>query len=144
MYVDFYRLILGLSIPILLIGCQSQPVLQFGDCNIFVEEAHTDAERAQGLMYRENLAESAGMLFFLPKSLSLQSMGGFHMRNMQFDLDLVFLSTDKQITDIQTVPKCTTENCPIYRPQAPSDYVLEINAGQAQACGLRVGDFLDF
>lgn len=109
-----------------------------------IEEARTTEERSQGLMYRDSLAKDTGMLFFLGRDLTPESAGGFHMRNVNFDLDLVFLSQEKQITDIQTVPKCESEHCPIYRPKSPSYYVLEINAKQAEACALKVGDFLNF
>jgi len=125
-------------------GCQSGRVLQVGDCKINTEESHTASERATGLMYRENLNQNSGMLFFLGRNLGPESAGGFHMRNVNFDLDLVFLSENKQVTDIQTVSKCVTADCPLYRPKALSYYVFELNSGRASECGLAEGDFLEF
>ncbi len=95
-------------------------------------------------MNRDFLAEDSGMLFFLGRELNAQSGGGFHMRNVNFPLDLIFISAEKEVVDIQTVPPCQTEICPVYRPISPAHYVLELNAHQSQKCNLSIGDLLDF
>ncbi len=98
-----------------------------------VELALTDAERAQGLMYRESLAQDAGMLFLFD---GLEARP-FWMKNCHFPLDLVHLTKDGAIVDvIPNVPSCAADPCPTYAPAAPSDTVLELNAGAAAKNGL--------
>lgn len=143
MHKYFYRFLFILSI-ICFFGCTDEEILRVGECDFVIEEAHTTEERALGLMYRESLSDNSGMLFFLGRELNMQSEGGFHMQNMNFYLDLVFISADKQVVDIQTVPPCQTKICPVYRPLEPSYYVLEVNANKARECNLHIGDLLDF
>ena len=143
MHKHFYRFFCLLSI-ICFFGCTDGKILKVGECDFKIEEAHTTEERALGLMYRESISDDFGMLFFLGRELNAQSEGGFHMQNMNFPLDMVFISADKRVADIQTVPPCQTPICLLYCPAEPSYYVLEVNAGKSEKCNLQIGDMLDF
>ena len=108
---------------------------------VWVELALTDAERAQGLMYRESLADGAGMLFVFE---GLESRP-FWMKNCHFPLDIVHLTKDGTVVDVLAgVPPCAADPCPTYPPAAASDTVLELNAGAAAKSGLVRGAKLRF
>ncbi len=101
-----------------------------------LELATTEAERAQGLMFRESLPVDAGMLFLFD-GVSLRP---FWMKNCHFPLDIVHLSRDGTVVDVLAdVPPCEADPCPTYTNTVPSDTVLEINAGAAAKNGLVKG-----
>lgn len=105
-----------------------------------VELALTGEQQAQGLSGRAELAAGAGMLFVWNQ----ESRRSFWMPDMNFPLDMVWLNGDCAVTHI-------TRDAP---PQAPGQsqadlprytvdqvqYVLEINAGEAERHGIKVGD----
>ena len=98
-----------------------------------VELAVTDAERTQGLMFRESLAADAGMLFLFD-GIELRP---FWMKNCHFPLDIVHLTKDGTVVDVlANVPPCAADPCPTYPPAAASDTVLELNAGVAAKSAL--------
>ena len=104
-----------------------------------LEIADTPAERALGLMHRENLAESAGMLFVFFAERTLN----FWMKNTLISLDILYMDAEGVVVDIQTmhpqpgVPDSELRN---YPSAAPAQYALEINAGLAKEYGFEVGD----
>jgi uncharacterized protein len=101
-----------------------------------VELATTPDARAEGLMYRESLAERHGMLFFFPKNGDY----GFWMKNCNFPIDIVWISIDHRVVFVaEHVPPCKADPCPTYDPKADALYVLEINAGRAKSEGLVPG-----
>ena len=55
-----------------------------------VEIADDPTERAEGLMYRETMADNAGMLFLYPAPQQVQ----FWMKNTPMSLDIVFVRDD--------------------------------------------------
>ena len=99
-----------------------------------VEMALTPAQQEQGLMFRQALADNAGMLFINP----VERPVAFWMRNTLIPLDMLFADAAGQILRIheRAVPGDLT---PI-----PSNYpvlgVLEIMGGGAQRMSIRVGD----
>ena len=104
---------------------------------IKAEKAQTDIERMRGLMYRQVLAKDAGMLFYFDQE-QLQS---FWMKNTYIDLDLIFIGSDKKITDIlrgHAFSETTIQPNHLYR------YVLEVNAGFAEQYKVKPGDKVEF
>jgi uncharacterized membrane protein (UPF0127 family) len=41
-------------------------------------------------------------------------------------------------------PGQATSDLPTYRPSEPAQYVLEINAGEAESAGIHIGDMVEF
>jgi uncharacterized membrane protein (UPF0127 family) len=74
-------------------------------------------------MFRETLPDDAGMLFLFDHSDTYS----FRMKNTLIPLDMLRLSPDLQIVDIQEAQPCTADPCPSYLPQAQAQYVLELN-----------------
>ncbi|WP_424432652.1 DUF192 domain-containing protein [Planktotalea sp.] len=108
----------------------------FGEARFTVELADEPAERSQGLMHREVMAASAGMLFVFEKPQPV----AFWMKNTLIPLDMVFADRTGKILRIHenAIPHDET---PI--PGGDAVYaVLEINAGLTEKFGFRVGDAL--
>lgn len=99
-----------------------------------IEVADDGAERARGLMFRNELPDDRAMLFVFPDSRQVY----FWMENTPRPLDILFATPDGEII---TIAKDTT---PFSRDPISSGgavrYVLEINAGLADRLGIAPGD----
>lgn len=102
--------------------------------SVAVEIAETEEARTQGLMGRERMAESQGMLFIFPD----EQFRSFWMANTPLPLDILFVNQADQIVTIQrnTVPY-SEESIP---STAPARYVIEVNAGFCDRHGIREGN----
>ena len=98
-----------------------------------IEVADTDAERAQGLMDREKLAASAGMLFVYktPRRAS------FWMKNTLIPLDMIFADASGRVTQVHPMAK-PLDLTPIDGGDGVL-FVLEINGGLAKRLGIQAG-----
>lgn len=106
-----------------------------------VEVPRDKRERERGLMFRRKLPARTGMLFVFPAS----DRHPIWMKNCKIALDLIWLDDARRIIAIlPEAPPCPGDPCPIYQPDRPSRYVLEIAAGAAGREGLTVGSFLRF
>jgi uncharacterized protein len=119
------------------------PITLPGGTIIHAELADTPLKRAEGLMYREQLAGDRGMLF----TFSQPEAWVFWMKNTKIPLDLIWMNEKKQIIHMeQNVPICTRtdDSCPQYRPNEGAIYVLELAAGRAESLKLQRGSKLQF
>ena len=105
-----------------------------------VEVADDDAERARGLMFRDELAADHGMLFLHDE----EAPQSYWMKNTKIPLDILYFDERKKLVSAQlNVPPCgELAQCPIYPSAGPAMYVLEINAGLAGQLKLKPGDEL--
>lgn len=105
----------------------------FGQARFTVELADTGPERALGLMFRESLPKSAGMLFVY----ETPQRASFWMKNTLIPLDMIFADASGRVTRVHSNA----------RPQdlTPIDggdgvaAVLEINGGLAEQLGIGPG-----
>ncbi len=99
---------------------------------IVAEVASTAAQRAQGLMDREELGDDAGMLFVF------QDMAerAFWMRNTYIPLDIAYMDAAFRIIDIQPMEPESEE---LVESSGPAQYALEVNRGWFAAHGVEVG-----
>ena len=104
-----------------------------GVARFTVEVADDGAERAQGLMFRESMPTSAGMLFVY----DAPQRASFWMKNTLIPLDMIFADETGRVTRVHSnaVPGDTT---PIDGGTGVR-FVLEINGGLAQRLGLAEG-----
>ncbi|QJR20604.1 DUF192 domain-containing protein [Pelagibacterium halotolerans] len=102
-----------------------------------VEIADTPEETARGLMFREELAPDAGMLFDFVE----ERPASFWMQNTLISLDMLFIKADGEIVRIHenAVPMDTT---PIPSGE-PIRFVLEIPGGRSAELGLEAGARLE-
>ena len=107
-----------------------------------VEVADNDEERARGLMFRDSMPEGRGMLFIH----DTEEPQAYWMKNTRIPLDILYFDSARRLVAQQRdVPACTLgDACPPYPSNAPARYVLELNAGQAEAMGLKDGAELKF
>ncbi len=103
-----------------------------------VEIADDADERARGLMFRDALGADRGMLFVYDR----EQPAAFWMKNTKIPLDILYFDGQRQLVDMQQrVPPCSLgDRCPSYPSARPALYVLELNAGQADALGLHSGE----
>ncbi len=102
-----------------------------------VEVARDDAGRAQGLMYRRQMAPEHGMLFDFERSEPVTMW----MKNTYLPLDMLFIRADGTVSRIaaDTEP-LSTRVIPSVEPVLS---VLELNAGTAARLGLHAGDTVE-
>jgi uncharacterized membrane protein (UPF0127 family) len=101
-----------------------------------VEVADDAEERGQGLMFRESLAEDAGMIFVYAEDTTI----GFYMRNTTIPLSIAFITRDGVIIDIQDMQPL--DEALHYAP-APYAYAVEVNQGWYGRNGIDVGDLAE-
>ena len=102
-----------------------------------VDLAITPEERARGLMGRERLDDSQGMLFIY----QTDATPAFWMQGMLIPLDIVWIDADGVVSGIEreAPPVPSTIEPPLYYPPHSIRYVLEINAGRAREVGIVAG-----
>jgi len=96
------------------------------------EVAHTDADRALGLMHRRMLPENRGMLFVFPQAAPL----GFWMMNTHIPLSIAFIDDAGTIINIADMKPLTTDT---HNSARPARYALEMNQGWFRKRGIRSG-----
>ncbi len=106
----------------------------FGQAAFRVEVADDPSERSQGLMFRESMPTSAGMLFVYDRP----QRASFWMRNTLIPLDMVFADQNGVVTRIHENAVPLDETGIDGGPGV--QFVLEINGGLAARLGLDVGD----
>lgn len=106
---------------------------------VIVEIADTDAKRQRGLMFREQMAPTDGMIFLFDEPGNYP----FWMKNTLIPLDMIWLDRDARIVSIaESVPPCKADPCPSYDHQGQALYVVEVVSGFAKQHKLKIGDRL--
>ena len=112
--------------------------LQIGDHQLQVEVVTSQDSITQGLSGRAQLG-SDGMLFILPRD----SQPSFWMKEMKFDLDIIwlknFMVVDMSPNVPHPAPTTPLNALPRYKPSVPVDMVLELPAGSIERLGLTEG-----
>lgn len=116
--------------------------LQIGLQTLNAAIANTPAERQQGLSGRKTMAADEGMLF----EFGSPQTPGFWMKDMNFNLDLIWINQNKiiGITPDVPAPELGTPDNRLknYYPPAPIDEVLEVNAGWDASNKIKTGDIV--
>ena len=103
------------------------------------EIAKTLAQKSLGLGNRDSLCQNCGMIFVYQNEGTLP----FWMKNTRIPLDIIWLDKNGLVVDIKTAkpqPNTPDLKLTIYQNPVPAQYVLEINAKEAQKLKLGIGD----
>lgn len=103
-----------------------------------IEVADTDRSRARGLMFRETLPATSGMLFLFES----KKMVTMWMKNTYIPLDIIFINQKGAIVHIakSTVP----ESLEYIYSRVATSAVLELNAGVTTDLNIQVGDIISY
>ena len=97
--------------------------------DIFI--AKSEAAKQQGLQHFKSLPKDEGMLFVINESSPVETF--FHMHNVPFPLDMIFLDDEFKVLDVK---RGNPEDDKI---EGIASYVLEVNADS----GIKIGDEAD-
>ncbi|MEP7166870.1 MAG: DUF192 domain-containing protein [Candidatus Woesebacteria bacterium] len=117
---------------------ESQDTITVGSQKLAIERAKTIPEITLGLGKRDTLG-SDGMLFVMPA----RDIPTFWMKDMRFDLDFVWIDSNKvvDLTEKVSAQKGEPDSAlRFYSPITPVTHVLEMNAGEVQKRGIKIGD----
>ena len=115
--------------------------VKVGNAAVRAEVADNAFKKMRGLMFRKSLGENDGMIF----PFDSEDYYGFWMMNTSIPLDLIWINAGKQVVYIQNdAQPCTIASCPVYKPDAPAKYVLEVNAGFSKDHNIKVGTKAQF
>ena len=132
---------------IFLVGCAGDSYKNFNEIGIdngkkliriYVEIADDENEMAKGLMFRQRLDESSGMLFVF----SDEYYRTFWMKNTLIPLDIIFIGNDFKIAEIKYAVPCREEPCILYKSSKPARYVLEVNGNFTIKNDIKVGNII--
>ncbi len=112
--------------------------LHIGTTTLQVEVVATAAARARGLMGRQQLPDSAGMLFVFGRDGQL----GFWMKDTPIDLSIAFIDADRRIINIEHMDRLDDRTT--HYSAGPARYALEVNRGWFAARGIGAGDRVEF
>ncbi len=109
--------------------------LSIGFIQLDIEIADTEETRVRGLMFRESIPESQGMLFVFEES----SVRAFYMRNTTVPLSIAYIDERLVIREIYDMEPFSPESV---FSRNPVMYALEVNQGAFGRWGISVGDRL--
>lgn len=113
-----------------------------GKTKLTVEVVLKPESTTLGLSGRDAIGAD-GMLFLLPQ----KRVATFWMKEMKFDIDIIWIANGKIVGIAPNVPKpapeTQLEDLPLYSSPEAVQAVLEVPAGQAQAYNLEVGDTVE-
>ncbi len=111
--------------------------LQAADYTYELMIAATEQAQQKGLGGRAQLAQDHGMLFVFEKPAAQC----FWMKDMRFPIDIIWLDSAKRVTYV--APNVAPDSYPQqYCGDATTKYVIELNAGEVQRAGIKLGDRL--
>lgn len=115
------------------------------DQRLWVEVVTTPESITQGLSDRTEIGNgtpSQGMLFILPE----RRQPSFWMKNMHFDLDMIWIKDNQIVAITPNVPHpaAPQDYLATYSPNQAVDMVLELPAGAASTWKLQAGHQISF
>src|SRR5262249_26108202 len=97
---------------------------------------NTDATREFGLMKRDDMAPTHGMIFVFGE----EQPRSFWMKNTRIPLDILYLDSTGKIVSVKQMKAYDLTAVP---SDAPAKHGLELNIHTASKFGIKVGDQID-
>lgn len=110
--------------------------LRVADQTLTVEIAATPQAMARGLMFREHMPESRGMLFIWPGD----QVVAMWMKNTLIPLSVAFIDRDFRVLNIANMEPRSLRTHPSH---GPARYALEVNEGWFARHGVAAGTRID-
>ncbi len=104
----------------------------FGSDTVVAEVAATVDERADGLMYRDEVPDGTGMLFVFQNV----EVRAFWMANTYVALDIAYMDTSYTVVDIVAMEPLVRDS---YPSRAPAMFALEVRQGWFEENGIAIG-----
>ena len=132
--IPVFTVLLTLCATAPAIAQQKFPVIALtaGMYVIQAEVATTEAQREQGLMFREKLGPNQGMAFLFDAPAGVCMW----MKNTLLPLSVAFLDANRKIINIEDMKAQTTDS---HCAQAPATYALEMNLGWFKQKNIKPG-----
>jgi uncharacterized membrane protein (UPF0127 family) len=112
------------------------PTIIINGTTFTVELAVTGKEMEKGLGGRSVLPPKHGMLFIRDH----KDLYPFWMKGMNFPLDFIWMDGNLIVDITKNVPTMQDGLIPQLKPKVPVDKILELNAGEIDAAGIKIGD----
>lgn len=111
--------------------------MNFGSTKFSLQIADTEHKRQIGLSGQTSLPRNGGMVFVFERPEAVC----FWMRDMRFDLDIIWLDSDKKIIKIAEAisPNTYPQS---FCPGGLAKYVVELNSGVTRQLGMAFGQSL--
>ncbi len=120
--------------------------LKINENKYLIEKAEGREETSLGLSGRVSMCRECGMLFIFEK----EDNYAFWMKDMNYDLDIIFIDIDKKIVEIhanvkkEAYNKVEPNKSEKIRNTQKAKYILELNAEVVQEKNIKVGDMVHF
>lgn len=108
-------------------------IIDINGRKFIAETALTAEKQAKGLGGRKNLGANRAMFFEFKRA----GQYGFWMKDMNFDLDIIWILDDKIVYIAKNVSHKSLE---VIKPEIEADKVLEINSGLSDEYGFKAGN----
>lgn len=108
--------------------------IQVGEKKLFLELALTPEKREKGLMHRDNLQKGEGMIFVFENPQPMR----FWMKNTRIPLDIGYFSPEGRLKELHRGKPFDLSGMP--SSSNSLQFVIELNAGDYQDQGIRMGD----
>lgn len=119
---------------------ERKPTATINEKVIILNIAHTPEEKSKGLSGRASLSKNEGMLFVFEQ----EGFPSFWMKDMLISIDIIWILNDSIVDIHKNIPAPEPEsphsNLPLYTPEKPTNYVLEVNAGFVDRNNINIGD----
>jgi len=132
--------IIAISLPVAACSDETRATIHTADGKTHqfaIELVDTPDSRAKGLMFRQELAADAGMLFDFYEERAV----AFWMRNTFIPLDMLFIAADGTVRNIHV--NARPQDPTSIPSDGPVRFVLEIPGGRSVELGIVAGDKME-